>query len=164
MAVRGRDDVANGTCVTALKPQLGAIPLPEPTPESMPFWDGCQREELLFQRCAACARANFVPTTVCRACLSDELHWQRSSGRGAIYSWTVVWRPQTSAFIVPYAPIIVDVDEGYQMLSNLVGTTPDAIARGQRVEVRFAATVSGFVLPYFAPAASTRLDSVPAIP
>jgi uncharacterized OB-fold protein len=162
--VRDRGDFANGASRTELKPQLGAIPLPEPSPESVPFWDGCQRDELLFQRCAACTNANFTPVTVCRACLSRDLHWQRSTGRGAIYSWTVVWRPQTPSFVVPYAPIIVEVDEGYQMLSNLVGTTPDAIARGQRVEVRFEATASGFVLPYFAPIALTHLDTFDAVP
>ncbi len=54
----------------------------------------------------------------------------RSAGTGAIYSWTTVWRPPTPAFTVPYVPIVVDMDEGWQMLSCLVGCEHDAAAVG----------------------------------
>ena len=90
---------------------------------------------------------------MCAHCTSRRLSWERSTGVGAIYSWTVVWRPQSPAFTVPYAPVIVDVAEGWQILSHLIGCEPDDVAVGQRVAVEFHATESGFSLPYFRPEA-----------
>jgi uncharacterized OB-fold protein len=63
-----------------------------------------------------------------------------------------VWRPQIPAFEVPYAPIVVDMDEGWQMLSNLVGCDHADVAVGLAVAVEFHPLESGFRLPYFAPA------------
>jgi uncharacterized protein len=137
--------------VTQLQPQRGVIPAPDPSGLSKPFWDGCQRGELLFQRCADCGAATHTPAYICSQCTSRALTWERSSGRGVVYSWTVVWRPQIPAFEVPYAPVIVDMDEGWQMLSNLVGCAVDDVAVGLPVEVEFHAVASGFQLPYFAP-------------
>jgi hypothetical protein len=63
-----------------------------------------------------------------------------------------VWRPQTPAFVVPYVPIIVDLDEGWDLLSNLIGCESDEVEIGMRVEVDFRATASGDgSLPYFRP-------------
>jgi uncharacterized OB-fold protein len=138
--------------MTVLRPQRGAIPAPQPSALSAPFWEGCQRGELLFQRCGDCGAATHTPAFICSRCTSRALTWERSSGRGAIYSWTTVWRPQIPAFEVPYAPIVVDMDEGWQMLSNLVGCDHADVAVGLAVAVEFHPLESGFRLPYFAPA------------
>jgi uncharacterized protein len=137
--------------VTLLEPQRGAIPLPYPSPISRPFWDGHTRGELLFQRCGDCGRSTHTPAVVCAHCGSQELTWVPSTGRGSVYSWTIVWRPQTPEFTVPYVPIIVDLEEGWQMLSNLVGCEHDAVHVGQAVEVVFHAHAGGVTLPYFQP-------------
>jgi uncharacterized OB-fold protein len=63
----------------------------------------------------------------------------------------VVWRPQTPAFAVPYVAAIVDLDEGYQMLANVIGCEPEDVAVGLRVVVEFHPIGGGFVLPYFRP-------------
>jgi uncharacterized OB-fold protein len=131
--------------------QQAGIPLPRPTAVSRPFWEGCQRGELLFQRCQRCGTANFLPTPACRACLSADLQWVRSDGRGTVYSWTVVHRPQTPAFTVPYAVAIIDVDEGYQMMSNLIGLPPEDVRVGLPVEVDFRRLTDEITLPYFRP-------------
>jgi uncharacterized OB-fold protein len=68
-----------------------------------------------------------------------------------VYSWSIVWRPQTPSFEVPYCVIIVNLDEGYQMVSNLVDYPPDGVAVGMRVEVVFEQQ-GEFTLPYFRPA------------
>jgi len=138
--------------MTALRPQHGAIPTPQPSALSAPYWDGCQRGELLFQRCGDCGAATHTPAYICSRCLSRALTWEQSSGRGTVYSWTTVWRPQIPAFEVPYAPIIVDVEEGWQMLSNLVGCDHEDVEIGLPVAVEFHPLESGFHLPYFAPA------------
>jgi hypothetical protein len=137
--------------VTLLGPQTGAIPHPHPSPTSQPFWDGLDRGDLLFQRCEACRGSTHTPAIVCAHCGSRALTWVASSGRGTVYSWTIVWRPQTPAFSVPYVPIIVDLEEGWQMLSNLIGCAHDAVHVGQAVEVEFHTLADNVTLPYFRP-------------
>jgi uncharacterized OB-fold protein len=131
-----------------LRPQTGPVPHAS-SPVSTPFWQGCQAGELRYQRCGACGLSNFPPTEHCRQCLSDELRWERSGGAGEIYSWTVVHRPVTAEFAPPYAPAIVTLDEGYQMLTNIVGVAPDDLAIGMRVRVQFHAVSPDVTLPYF---------------
>jgi uncharacterized OB-fold protein len=132
----------------SLRPQAGPVPHAS-SQLSLPFWQGCQSRELRYQRCATCGHSNFPPTEHCRQCLSAELRWKQSGGLGEIYSWTVVHRPVTAEFQPPYAPAIVTLDEGYQMLTNVVGVAPDDLAIGMRVQVQFHAVGGDVTLPYF---------------
>lgn len=132
-----------------LTPQRGPVPHAI-SPVSVPFWRACQAGELRYQRCRDCGLANFPPTEHCRQCLSAQLDWEGSGGLGEIYSWTVVHRPVTAEFTPPYAPAIVTLDEGYQMLTNIVGVPPDELKIGMRVQVQFHAVGPDVTLPYFA--------------
>jgi len=138
-----------------LAPQHGLLPHAEPSAVTRPFWDGCADGELRFQRCRGCGSAQFPPAETCRACVGTDLAWERSAGLGTLYSWTVVYRPVTPAFDVPYAPAIVDLDEGYQMMTNLIGIAPDAITPGLAVRAEFHETGGGLWLPYFRPRGAT---------
>jgi hypothetical protein len=131
-----------------LRPQTGPVPHAS-SQVSVPFWQGCEAEELRYQRCAVCGLANFPPTENCRQCLSPELHWTVAGGVGEIYSWTVVHRPVTAEFVPPYAPAIITLDEDYQMLTNVVGIAPYDLAIGLRVQVQFRSVGSDLTLPYF---------------
>lgn len=131
-----------------LRPQTGPVPHAS-SQVSVPFWEGCQSKQLRYQRCAACGLANFPPTEHCRQCLSEDLDWRQSIGSGEIYSWTVVYRPVTAEFEPPYAPAIVTLDEGYQMLTNIVGVPPEDIEVGVRVRVQFHDVGPDVTLPYF---------------
>ena len=135
--------------MSQLAQQTGHIPLPMPTSVSQPFWDGCRDRRLLYQRCQECDAVIFDPAAACRVCLSPRLEWEESRGEGSVYSWTVVWRPQTPAFTVPYAVIIVDLDEGYQMLSSLIDSDTDVLRQGLRVRVEFRDMSEEITLPYF---------------
>jgi uncharacterized OB-fold protein len=128
-------------------------PVPAPTLLTQPFWDGCSRRELLFQRCQSCADANFEPTPGCRSCGSNELMWERGSGRGRLYSWVVIERPQSPHFTVPYACGIVELEEGYRMLATVAGCAAEDLADGLSLVVDFQLTNSGQGLPFFRPAA-----------
>jgi hypothetical protein len=131
-----------------LRPQRG--PVPHATSQvSVPFWQGCRSGELRYQRCATCGLSNFPPTEHCRQCLSVDLDWRTSGGVGEIYSWTVVHRPVTAEFEPPYAPAIVTLDEGYQMLTNIVGVAPKDLAVGMPVQVQFHAVSTDVTLPCF---------------
>jgi uncharacterized OB-fold protein len=137
--------------MSVLKPHPEGIPLPQPTVISEEFWDGCVRGELMFQRCGQCGRAIFNPAPICRWCTSNELTWEKSDGTGTVYSWTVVWRPQTPAFETPYVVAIIDVDEGYQMIANIIGCEPEDVAPGMKVAVEFHPIGGGMSQPYFKP-------------
>lgn len=139
--------------MTLLEPQRGAIPVPVPSLFSRPYWEGCAAGELRFQRCEDCGGITHTPAMVCAHCASRRLVWEASAGTGSVYSWTTVWRPQTPEFVVPYVAIIVDMDEGWQMLSNLIGCEHDAVEVGMRVAVEFHPIGDGEItLPYFRPA------------
>ncbi len=139
--------------MTQLAPQTGNIPRPFASVVSQPYWDACARGELMFQRCAACNGITHTPAVMCAHCSARDLTWERAAGTGTVYSWTTVWRPQTPDFTVPYTAVIIDMDEGWQMLSNLIGCEHDAAAIGMRVAVEFHPITDGVMLPYFRPIA-----------
>ena len=135
-----------------LEPQAEGIPLPRPTALSAPHWEGARRGELLAQRCRDCGAWVFPPRPACTRCLGGGLEWRRSGGRGAVYSYTVVHRPQQPSFAAPYVCAIVELDEGWHMLTALVGLEPAEARVGLRVEVAFRPAGEDIALPYFRPA------------
>jgi len=134
-----------------LEPQPVGIPVPNPSPASMPYWEGCKRGELLYQRCNDCGTIALRPGTVCGHCLGRSLSWVASKGLGALYSWTVVWRPQRPSFTVPYAPGIVTLDEGFRMVSSIVGCEPADLRADMPLAVEFHPASDEIFLPYFRP-------------
>ncbi len=126
-----------------------STPLPRPTALSKPHWDGCREGALRVQRCTACSTFVFIPQPVCTACLSASLAWVEISGRGTLYSYTVVHRPQQPAFEVPYTVAVVELEEGFHMLSNLIGVELDAIEIGMPLEVSFESMSDEITLPFF---------------
>lgn len=76
-------------------------PFPTPSPLTQPFWDGTKRGELLVQRCPECGHNVWTPQLACNRCLNESLQWTRVSGRGTIYSFTVMHRAATPAFTSP---------------------------------------------------------------
>jgi uncharacterized OB-fold protein len=134
---------------TSADPQQ--IPLPRPRKLSKPYWDGCREGVLRVQRCGDCGQYVFIPQPACTTCLGENLEWVASSGRGVLYSYTIVHRPQQPVFDVPYVPIIVELDEGWHMLSNLKGVGPDEVEIGMSLEVVFEKMSDEITLPYFQP-------------
>lgn len=133
------------------EPQPVGIPVPNPSAASKPYWEGCSRGELLYQRCDDCGTIALRPGTVCGHCLGRSSSWVRSAGRGTLYSWTVVWRPPRPSFTVPYAPAIVTLDEGFRMMSSIVGCEAEDLAADMPVAVEFHPASDEIYLPYFRP-------------
>jgi len=128
------------------------IPLPRPTALSRPHWDGCRQRILRVQRCADCGEHVFVPQPICTACQADRLEWIESSGRGTVYSHTVVHRPPRPEFDAPYVVAIIELEEGWHMLSNVVGCEPTEVQVGMAVRVSFRRMSDEITLPVFEPA------------
>ena len=126
-------------------------PVPAITAETKPFWDGCRAGELRYKRCAGCGRVQFYPRALCAGCGGVDLAWQRSRGDGTVHAVTLVHRAPSAAFKadVPYAVALVDVDEGFRMMANIVGGDPARVAIGDRVRVVFEPR-GDVMLPQFA--------------
>jgi uncharacterized OB-fold protein len=124
-------------------------PLPEPTEISRPYWDACRQHRLTIQRCEQCSTPVFIPQAFCPNCLGRSLAWMQVSGTGSVVTYTVVWRPQTPAFEVPYVVAIVRLDEGVEMLTNLIDVAPERVSIGARVRVTFADVAEHMTLPFF---------------
>ena len=134
-----------------LLPQQPGIPVPVPSWRLGPYWEAGRRGELLYFACSACDHAEARPFTVCGRCDGRHGAWRQGSGRGALYSWTVVWRPQHPRFAVPYAPAVVELDEGYFMMSAVIGCRPEDLHAGLRLAVEFHPASDEITLPYFRP-------------
>ena len=123
------------------------IPAPPTSPEIQPFWDAAAAGRLVIKRCAACGEVHYYPRALCPFCDSDRTEWMDASGRGTIYSFSVMRRvPQ------PYALAYVTLAEGVTMMTNIVDCDFDAIRIGQAVDVVFKPTDGGPPVPMFRPA------------
>jgi uncharacterized protein len=129
------------------------IPLPLPTPESVPFYEAARRGELRFQRCRRCGRFRHYPRPICPSCLSPELSWERSSGRGVVYTWTIVRGPTLPAFEakLPYNVVDVLLEEGVHFVSEVLDCPPEAIHAGLPVEAAFVPVSDEITLVKFRP-------------
>lgn len=123
-------------------------PLPVPTPETLPFWDGCASGQLRYQCCTHCGAVQKLPRAVCEVCHGAALEWRRSACRGRILSHTTVHRAPTPAFRaeVPYVIALVELDEGFRLMVNLAGGEQPGLAIGAAVDIGFVA-VGDCVLP-----------------
>jgi hypothetical protein len=131
-----------------------AKPIPDPDPDTAPFWAGCVEHKLLIQRCLACGKHQFPPSSVCAACGDDSLEWVESSGKGKVFSWIVVTHPVPKTVYaddVPYVVALVELEEGVRMPTNIVGCKSDAIVAGMQVDVLFDRVTDDLVLPKFRP-------------
>jgi uncharacterized OB-fold protein len=128
-------------------------PLPAITEDGAPYWEGCRAGELRAQRCAGCGRLRWPPSVVCPHCLGEEAAWVALSGRGTVYSFIVVHRPQHPAFFAdaPYNVAIVELEEGPRLHTNVVECAPEALRVGMPVEVVFERVNDEVTLPKFRP-------------
>lgn len=127
------------------------FPLPVPSEDSAPFWEFLQQGELRLQRCLTCSTFAHPPREMCGSCGSFEREWTPVSGRGAVYSFVVTRQAIHPSFEghIPYATVIVELDDGPRLTSNLVDVAVDDIQIGLRVEVVLVAASDEVTLPLF---------------
>ena len=123
------------------------LPAPVSTPETEPFWAAAAQGTLLIKRCGSCGDAHYHPRALCPFCFSDDTRWEEATGRAEIYSVSVMRRGPSA----PYALAYVTLDEGPSVLTNIIDCDFDALAIGQAVVLRFAATDGGPPVPMFTP-------------
>ena len=132
---------------------MAAKPLPELTPEMAPFWVAARRHELVVQRCRGCGAHRFPARDICSRCLSREAAWAPVSGRGTLFTFAVMHQVYHPGFAgeVPYAVVVVELEEGARLVSNVVGCPPDALEIGMPLEVVFEDVGPEVTLPKFRP-------------
>jgi uncharacterized OB-fold protein len=138
------------------------FPLPDiDWPPTREFWAAAARGELAVPRCDACRRYVWYPDGACRFCGSRALTWTTVSGRGRLFSWSVVRRafiPQLAAD-VPYVPALVTIDEdpAVRLVTRVVDCNPaelriDMPVRAVFRPLRFAGVTGEVIAPLFVPA------------
>lgn len=121
---------------------------PTPDPESQPFWDAAKEGQFLVRHCTDCNRAHWFPRAICPMCGSARTEFRPGSGKGTIYTWTVMRRAPE-----PYAVAYVELEEGPRMLTNIVDCDLNGLAIGQAVELVWVPTAEGAPpMPCFRPA------------
>jgi uncharacterized OB-fold protein len=127
--------------------------LPQPTPETRHFWEGCRAGELRLQRCAACRHCYFPPRPFCPKCSSRDVEIFVASGRAVLWSYVINHRPRPDMGQEPYAIAVVKLEEGPTMMTNIVDCeqTPEALQLDMPLCVSFARQNEEITLPLFAP-------------
>jgi uncharacterized OB-fold protein len=127
--------------------------MPQPTPDTQPFWDGLNALALRLQRCADCGKVRHYPRPVCEACYSMRVAWMDASGRGRVHSWTTTHHAFHPGFKpdLPYTLVTVDLDEGVRMNAQLRNLDPGELRIGLPVRVAFEQAMEGLTLPVFVP-------------
>jgi uncharacterized protein len=126
-------------------------PMPTPTRESQPYWDGLREHRLMLQSCAKCGQVRHYPRPVCPHCFSMESAWKEAPPGGVIHSWTVCHHPFNFFFkqAAPYIVALVDMDAGVRINAPLRGIAEQALKIGQRVRLDFEPVTKEVTLPFF---------------
>ena len=130
-------------------------PLPTITEDHAEFWVATKAHELKLQKCDRCGRFWYYPGPVCHYCSSREFTWTAVSGKGTIYSYSVLERAKGNPFEgdVPITIILVRLEEGPVMMSNLIDYEPGQLRIDAPVTVDYEDVDDQVTLPVFRPAA-----------
>lgn len=128
-------------------------PVPIPDEESKPFFEGAREHRLMLQRCGACGTTHWPVKSRCPQCLSTDLTWVQASGRGTLYTYTLMHQIIHPGFAaeVPYTIAEIDLAEGPRIISTIIGCSPADLRIGMALEVTFEDINDAVSLPKFRP-------------
>lgn len=115
------------------------------------FWDACDKGELKVERCAQCRQFRFPPRPMCPNCHSTQRELVTVSGRGKVYSWIRPVHPKPVGFDEPPIVALIELEEGFRLVSNLYGVEFGEVTRDLPVELFFDKTVGNRQVPVFRP-------------
>jgi uncharacterized OB-fold protein len=144
--------------VTGVDPIIEGRPLPDVDRVSTEFWEAAGRGELLIQDCLECGARQFYPRATCAACGGPQPRWTTASGRGAVYTFTVIRQNAAPPFAesVPYVVAMVELDEGPRMMTNISHCDPEDVYVDMPVRMYSLPIGEGLGLPFFRPIESER--------
>jgi uncharacterized protein len=124
-------------------------PAPVLTEDNEFFWEAAREGRLVAQRCGGCGRLRHPPRPMCPECHSLAVEIVDLAGTGVVYSYSLLHHPRHPAFDYPVIAVLVDLDEGVRMVSNLIGVQPNEVRTGMPVLVAFAPTADEMSVPVF---------------
>jgi 3-oxo-4,17-pregnadiene-20-carboxyl-CoA hydratase alpha subunit len=129
------------------------MPSPLADAITLPWWKAAAEHRLVVQRCTACGHTRLPPAPLCPECRASDAAWQEVSGRGEVYTYTVVHRPIAAGQPLPtvIAVIALEGAGGVRMISNLVGVDAARVAIGMPVEVVWEDMSADLAIPRFRP-------------
>ncbi|WP_157788899.1 Zn-ribbon domain-containing OB-fold protein [Rhodococcus rhodochrous] len=104
--------------------QVLSKPIPVPDEADLPYWDGLKDGRLVLCRCDNCGLLTQRLPMLCVSCRTEAFSWAEVSGRGSIYSFTIMRRSWVSGFGgFPYVVVAVAIEEqpSLVLITNLVG-------------------------------------------
>ena len=132
-------------------------PLPQPTPETQPFWDSLKRHQMQVQRCRECREFYFYPRPFCPRCYSKDVAWEDVSGKATLETYVINHRaaPRFEED-APYVIAVVTLAEGPRMMTNLVEVAPEpaALPPDMPLEVVYDDVTDEITLLKFRPASA----------
>ncbi|MBW2419268.1 MAG: Zn-ribbon domain-containing OB-fold protein [Deltaproteobacteria bacterium] len=133
-----------------------SMPPPLVDSTTLPWWQAAAEHRLVVQRCTDCDHARFPPAPVCPECRSGNSDWKELSGRGEVYTYTVVHRPIAAGQKLPYVVAVIALEDsgGLRIISNIVEVEPDALEIGMPVAVVWEDMSADLAVPRFRPRGS----------
>ena len=146
-------------------PERPTRPRPQWNQDQEWFWEGLKGHELRIQRFTDDGTLVFPPANANPNTQAMDYDWVVSSGKGTLYSYTVVHYPQVPSFDYPLIVGLVELEEGVRIVSNIVAVKPEQVTVGMPLEVCFPDTNSddGVVLHQFRPAQPERVTEARSI-
>jgi uncharacterized protein len=129
--------------------------VPQPNAETQVFWDKANQDELWIQRCNQCNKPYFYPRFFCPRCLSQDVEWFKTAGKGKLHTYMINHRAAPGfEDEAPYAIAVVELDEGVRMMTNIhdIENTPENLVLDMPLEVTFEEVAPGRKVPYWRPA------------
>jgi uncharacterized OB-fold protein len=132
-----------------------SMPQPLADATTLPWWQAAAEHRLVVQRCVPCGHTRLPPAPVCPRCRSEEADWREVSGRGEVYTYTLVHRPVAAGQELPFVIAVVALEDagGVRMISNLVDVDPGALEIGMPVELVWEDMSADLAVPRFRPRA-----------
>jgi uncharacterized OB-fold protein len=127
-------------------------PLPHPSKWSAPYWEAAKNHKFVVQACQDCDQSIVYPRRYCPTCLGENLEFRASAGTGEIYTLSVQEAGPPTGFAdkLPFVLAVIRLDEGVQLMSNIIGDDRLSAKIGDRVFVDFETAEDGeTVLPVF---------------
>jgi uncharacterized protein len=118
------------------------------------WWDACDEGKVLIQRCKSCQTLRHPPRPMCGQCQSEEWDSVESRLAGELLSFTELHHPKIPGYQYPLICGVIKLEEGTNLVANIVGIEPQDVAIGMQVQGKVEQIDEKTMLPQFYPAMS----------
>ena len=116
-----------------------AKPQPRITSCAEYYWQQAGQNKLTMPYCRQCDKVFYYPRHWCPSCFNQDLGWQQVSGRGKVYSYSVIYQSPFPSYQadIPYVLAIIELEEGPRMMTNVVNCDAEHVRVDMAVQVTF---------------------------